>query len=166
MQALQQLKFRLVIGFLKPLSGIQSRYFGSASGSKSKGNLYHQRSRRGRSRCTGTCVQQGADHQGRAGRLPERRCCSQGGEPHHPYLAGQFRAGQCLGYGQGGIVCYSESLGTFEIFESAAVRSALSAEVELPDYHLGKEVHVWAYFSNTGETSASNSAYLGTLTMI
>ena len=169
-QALQQLKFRLVIGFLKPLSGIQSRYFGSASGSKSRVNLAV-------SYTISEAVGVVAD-------VPElvysKVLITKGELAGFQNGAAAAKAGNLItltwqdnsaqdnasATDRAGIVCYSEALGTFEIFESVAARSALSAEVTLPDYHLRKEVHVWAYFSNTGETSASNSAYLGTLTMI
>lgn len=38
-QLLQQAKFKLAVGFLQPLKTIQSQYFGSGSGVKSRVNL-------------------------------------------------------------------------------------------------------------------------------
>lgn len=168
-QMLQQLKFKLVIDFLKPLTAIQNRYFGSGSGSKSRVNLAV-------SYTISEAVQVTAD-------LPElvynKVLITRGDLAGFQDIAAAVQPGNIIrlswqdNSAQGNAsatdkasaVCYSEDLGTFELFESVAVRTGLTSDLTLPDYYSGKQVQVWAYFHNTEETSASNSSYLGALTM-
>lgn len=169
-QMLQQLKFKLVIDFLKPLTGIQSRYFGSASGSKSRVNLAV-------SYTISEAVQVTADVPELVynkvlitrGDLAGFQDITAAVEPGNTIrLSWQDNAaqGNASVTDKASAVCYSEDLGTFEIFESLAARTGLTSDLTLPDYYSGKPVQVWVYFHNREETSASNSSYLGALTMV
>ncbi|MCJ8154832.1 DUF6266 family protein [Chryseobacterium sp. SSA4.19] len=168
-QMLQQLKFKLVIGFLKPLTGIQNRYFGSGSGSKSRVNLAV-------SYTIGEAVQVTADipkliyskvliTKGDLAGFQELSATPQTGSIIRFSWRDNSAQGNASATDKANVVCYSEELGTFEIFESVAARTGLTSDVKLPDYYSGEQVHVWAYFHNAEGNSASNSAYLGALTL-
>jgi len=169
-QMLQQLKFKLVIGFLKPLTAIQNRYFGSGSGSKSRVNLAV-------SYTISEAVQVTADipelvyskvliTRGDLAGFQDITAAPQTGNIIRLSWQDNSAQGNASATDKASVVCYSEDLGTFGIFESVAARTGLTYDVTLPDYYAGKQVQVWAYFHNTEETSASNSAYLGALTLV
>jgi hypothetical protein len=169
-QMLQQLKFKLVIGFLKPLAGIQSRYFGSASGSKSRLNLAV-------SYTISEAVQVTADipkltyskvlvTKGNLAGFQNITAVPQKGNIIRLSWQDNSAQGNASATDKADVICYNEYLGRFEIFESVAARTGLTSDVTLPDYYSGEQLHVWAYFHNAEETSASNSAYLGALVLV
>ena len=169
-QLLQQDKFKLVIGFLQPLNSIQKRYFGSGSGSKSRVNMAV-------SYTINEAIQVTAN-------VPEimfpKVLITKGDLAGFQNVTATPQSGQVISLNwednslQGNAnatdkvnaVCYCEELGTFDLFESIAERSIMGANVTLPASYAGKEVHVWAYFNNTAETTSCNSPYLGIFTLI
>ncbi|WP_449387135.1 DUF6266 family protein [Chryseobacterium lineare] len=169
-QQLQQEKFKMVIAFLQPLKSIQTKYFGSGSGSKSRVNMAV-------SYTISEAVQM-------AGDVPElvynKVLITKGDLTGFQNITAQPQTGHVIrltwenNSTQGNasetdtvnVICYCEELDRFEIFESVAVRTDLTKEVTLPTAYAGKEVQVWSYLHNLKGTSASNSLHLGALTMI
>lgn len=169
-QMLQQMKFKLVVSFLRPLGSIQKKYFGLNSGSKSRINLAV-------SYTINEAVQIVAD-------VPEliynKILVTKGDLTGFQDVAATPQAGNKMGLTwedntvQGNaagtdrvtIVCYCRELGSFAVFEAAAERSALAAEVTLPTIYTGREMQVWAYLNTKEKNVACNSSYLGALTMI
>ncbi len=169
-QLLQQTKFSMVISFLQPLKNIQTKYFGSGSGSKSRVNMAV-------SYTISEALQMNGD-------VPElvynKVLITKGDLSGFQNVAAAPQTGNIItlswedNSAQGNAdtidkanaVCYCEELGTFEIFESVAERGALTADVTMPASYTGKEVQVWVFFRNAKETLACNSAYLGAMTMI
>ena len=169
-QVLQQAKFRLVIRFLRPVKTIQSRYFGSGSGSKSRVNMAV-------SYTINEAIQMVAD-------VPEliynKVLFTKGDLAGFQNVAAVPQTGNIVRFtwednsAQGNAnttdkvnaICYCEELGTFEIFESAAERSILIADVTLPAYYAGKEIQVWVFLNDAKGKLACNSSYLGVFTMI
>ena len=64
------------------------------------------------------------------------------------------------------VVCYSEVLGNFEIFESLATRADLTTTITLPAFYATLDVHLWMYLSNGAESVACNSGYVGVFTVL
>ena len=169
-QVLQQKKFKLVVQFLQPLKPIQSRYFGASSGARSKVNLA-------------------------ASYLLENAILVVADEPEFIFnkilitkgdLAGFQNVSAAAGVGRAidlnwednslqgnakatdiaNVVCYNEALQKFEIYEAVATRADLTAEVTLPPFYVGLEVHVWMYFNNTLQKSGCTSPYLGVVRIL
>ncbi|AYZ12436.1 hypothetical protein EGY05_11090 [Chryseobacterium arthrosphaerae] len=169
-QMLQQMKFRLVVSFLRPLGAIQKKYFGLNSGSKSRINLAV-------SYTINEAVQMTAD-------VPEliynKILITKGDLTGFQNIAAAPKTGNKIaltwednttqgnaaGTDQMTVICYCEELGSFALFQAAAERNALTAEVTLPAYYAAKEMQVWAYLNTMEETIACNSSYLGMLTLI
>ncbi|MDQ0593935.1 hypothetical protein QFZ37_002304 [Chryseobacterium ginsenosidimutans] len=169
-QLLQQMKFKLVIGFLQPVKNIQTKYFGSGSGSKSRVNMAV-------SYTINEAVQLVAD-------VPEliynKVLITKGDLAGFQNVTAVPQAGNMLKLtwednsaqrnasvtDKANAVCYCKELGTFEIFESVADRTALTADITLPTYYSGKDVQVWAFFNDEKEKLACNSSYLGVFTVI
>jgi len=169
-QLLQQLKFKLVMGFLQPVKNIQNRYFGSASGSKSKVNM-------AASYTIGEAVEVVADTpqlvynkvlitKGDLAGFQNPSAAAQAGQVIRLSWEDNSSQGNAKATDRANAVCYCEELGTFEIFESLTDRSSMTADITLSAYYSGKEVHLWMYFNNVEETLACNSPYLGTLTLL
>lgn len=169
-QLLQQTKFKLVIGFLQPVKNIQTKYFGSGSGSKSRVNM-----------AVSYTINEAVQMVGDVAELVYNKVLITKGDLagfQNVTAAPQAGNGISLNWednsAQGNAdatdlanaVCYCEELGSFEIFESVAERSVLTANVTLPAYYAGKEIQLWVFFHNAKETLACNSAYLGSLTLI
>lgn len=169
-QQLQQAKFKLVISFLQPLKSIQTRYFGSWSGSKSRINiavsytiseaiqmagdipeLVYNKVLITKGDLTGFQNVDATPQSGNIIRLTWENNSVQGNASENDLV---------------NVVCYCEELDRFEIFESVAARTVLTTDVTLPVLYAGKEIQVWSYFHNPKETSASNSAHLGSFTVI
>ncbi|SFH87816.1 DUF6266 family protein [Halpernia frigidisoli] len=169
-QLLQQAKFKLVVQFMQPLKFIQSRYFGQNSGAKSRVNL---------------AVSYMLDNAisvvlGVPELLYNKVLITKGDLAGFQNLTAAPVAGQKIEFNwvdnslQGNasaddivnVVCYSEDLGNFEIFQNIAVRGDLSAEMTLPLSYQAKAVSVWVYFNNTKENLACNSNYVGLLTIL
>lgn len=169
-QLLQQNKFKLVISFLQPLRNIQSRYFGSGSGSKSRVNM-------AASYTINEAVQVTADvpslvynkiliTKGDLTGFQNVTASAQTGNQISLSWEDNSSQGNASATDSISIVCYREDLGRFEIFESVALRPDLSANVTLPADCNGKAMEVYAFISNEMQTSASTSLYLGQLQII
>lgn len=168
-QLLQQMKFKLVIAFLQPLKKIQTKYFGAASGSKSKVNM-----------AASYTIHEAIEAADDEIRIVYNKVLITKGDLtgfQNPSVSPQ--AAQVLrltwedNSTQGNAhtsdkvnaVCYCEELNAFEIYEGVADRNMLSADLTLPSFYSGKEVRVWMYLSNAAETLACTSPYLGMFTV-
>ncbi len=169
-QLLQQVKFSLVTGFLQPLKTIQTKYFGSASGSKSRVNLAVSYTISEAVQVTGEVPELVYSKvlitRGDLSGFQNITAVPQAGNVIRLAWQDNSAQGNASATDKANAVCYSEASGTFEIFESVAARSGLTADITLPEGYEGQEVQLWVYFSNTEETSASNSSYLGAVTLI
>lgn len=169
-QLMQQVKFKLVIGFLQPVKNIQNKYFGSGSGSKSRVNM-----------AVSYTINEAIQMVGDVPELMYNKVLITKGDlagfqnvTAVPQIGNIVKLtwednsvqGNANAADKANAVCYCEELGTFEIFQSVAERSELTAEVTLPGYYAGKEIQVWVFFNNVKETLACNSAYLGAYTLI
>jgi hypothetical protein len=164
-QVIQQLKFKLVITFLQPLKGIQSRYFGSSSGVRSRVNLAV-------SYTINEAVEVVKDvpaliynkvlvTKGELTGFQNAVLTTQAGGVLHLEWEDNGTQGNAAPADQVSIVCYCEELKNFEIFEGIMMRSDLMADVTLPNYCIGKTIEVYAFLNNQKQTMASNSFYLG-----
>ena len=169
-QLLQQAKFKLVIQFLQPLKTIQNQYFGMGSGAKSRVNL-------AASYMLDNALLVVAN-------VPElvynKILITKGELAGFQNVVGTPAAGNTVNFTwednslQGNasatdvanVVCYNEELGNFEIYQAIATRADLAAQVILPPFYTGLDVHVWMYLNNAAEKSGCNSPYLGLLTIL
>lgn len=169
-QLLQQNKFKMVISFLQPIKNIQKRYFGSGSGSKSRVNMAV-------SYIINEAVQVVADTpemmyakvlitKGDLAGFQNGAVTPQAAQVLRLTWEDNSIQGNATNTDRANAVCYCEALGTFEIFESLADRSSITADITLPAYYSGLEVQVWVYFNNAAETLACNSPYLGAFTVL
>ncbi|MFZ4928925.1 DUF6266 family protein [Chryseobacterium sp. Mn2064] len=169
-QMVQQMKFKLVISFLRPLGSIQKKYFGLNSGSKSRINLAV-------SYTINEAVQMVADvpeliynkiliTKGDLTGFQNVNATPQAGNTISLTWEDNTTQGNAAGTDQVTVICYNKELDSFAVFEAMAERSALTKEVALPAYYAGKEMQVWAYLNRAEEDIACNSSYLGALTMI
>jgi hypothetical protein len=169
-QALQQMKFKLVIGFLQPVKNIQTKYFGSGSGSKSRVNMAV-------SYTISEAIQMIADvpelvynkvliTKGDLAGFQNVTAVPQAGNMLKLTWEDNSVQGNASPTDKANAVCHCKELGTFEIFESVAERTALTADITLPNYYSGKEIQVWAFFNDAKEKLACNSSYLGVFTVI
>lgn len=169
-QLLQQMKFKLVIGFLQPLKTIQSLYFGSASGAKSRVNM-------ATSYTINEAVQVVNDipelmfnkvliTKGDLTGFQSLSVTVQTAGKLHLVWEDNSTQGNASSSDRMNVVVYCEELNAFELFYEVADRDGLAADVTLPAYYLGKEVQVWSYFNNETETLACNSPYLGSLIVL
>lgn len=169
-QALQQMKFKLVIGFLQPVKNIQTKYFGSGSGSKSRVNMAV-------SYTISEAIQMVADvpelvynkvliTKGDLAGFQNVTAVPQAGNMLELTWEDNSVQGNASATDKANAVCYCKDLGTFEIFESVAERTVLTADITLPNYYSGKEIQVWAFFNDEKEKLACNSSYLGVFTLI
>ncbi|WP_300351721.1 DUF6266 family protein [Chryseobacterium sp.] len=168
-QLLQQNKFKLVINFLQPIKNIQSRYFGSGSGSKSRVNM-------ATSYTINEAVQVTANvpslvynkiliTKGNLAGFQNPSAVPQSGQMLSLSWEDNSIQGNAKATDIANAVCYCEELGTFEIFQSLNDRSSVTADITLAPYYSGKEIHVWMYF-NIEESLACNSPYLGMFTVL
>lgn len=169
-QLLQQNKFKMVINFLQPIKNIQSRYFGSGSGSKSRVNM-------ATSYTISEAVQVTANvpslvynkiliTKGDLAGLQNPSAVPQSVQMLSLSWEDNSIQGNAKATDRANAVCYCEELGTFEIFESLTDRSSMTADITLAPYYSGKEVHLWMYFNNVEEILACNSPYLGSFTVL
>lgn len=169
-QALQQAKFKLVIQFLQPLKVIQTKYFGQSSGVKSKVNLAASYMLENAILVVAEIPQlifnkilitkgelagfQNPDVTPAAGRVLDFTW-------EDNSLQGNAKATDVAN-----VVCYNEVLNEFQIFYAAATRADGAAQVTLPPYYGGLDVHVWIYYNNILEKNGCNSPYLGLITLL
>jgi len=161
----QQLKFKLAISFLQPIKNIQSRFFGSGSGVKSRVNLAV-------SYTISTAIQMVAGlpeliynkvliTRGELTSFQNAVLTTQPGGVLHLEWEDNSTQGDAAPKDQVSIVCYCAELNNWEIFEGIVMRSDLMADVTLPAYCLGKTMEVYAFLNNEKQTAASTSLYLG-----
>lgn len=169
-QALQQAKFKLVIQFLQPLKAIQSKYFGQNSGVKSKVNL-----------AASYMLENAILVVAEIPQLIFNKVLITKGElagfqnPEVTPAAGRVLdftwednslQGNAKATDVANVVCYSEELNEYQFFNAAATRADGAAQVTLPGYYGGLDVHVWIYFNNIIEKNGCNSPYLGLITLL
>ena len=161
----QQLKFKLAISFLQPIKNIQSRFFGSGSGVKSRVNLAV-------SYTISEAIQMVAGlpeliynkvliTRGELTSFQNAVLTTQPGGVLHLEWEDNSTQGDAAPTDQVSIVCYCEELNNWEIYEGIVMRSDLMADVTLPAYCLGKTMEVYAFLNNEKQTAASTSLYLG-----
>ena len=169
-QVLQQKKFTLVISFLQPLKAIQNQYFGASSGVKSKVNL-------AASYMLNNALVVVADE---PSLVYNKILITKGELAGFQNLEATPAVGRILAFTwednsvQGNasatdvanVVCYNEIAGTFEMYQAVATRADLAAQIILPPYLAGLDVHVWMYFNNAAQKVACNSPYLGLITLL
>lgn len=161
----QQLKFKLAISFLQPIKNIQSRFFGSGSGVKSRVNMAV-------SYTISTAIQMVAGlpeliynkvliTRGELTSFRNPVLTTQPGGVLHLEWEDNSTQGDAAPKDQVSIVCYCAELNNWEIYEGIVMRSDLMADVTLPAYCLGKTMEVYAFLNNEKQTAASTSLYLG-----
>lgn len=161
----QQLKFKLAISFLQPIKNIQSRFFGSGSGVKSRVNLAV-------SYTISEAIQMVAGlpelifnkvliTRGELTSFQNAVLTTQPGGVLHLEWEDNSTQGDAAPTDQVSIVCYCAELNNWEIYEGIVMRSDLMADVTLPAYYLGKTMEVYAFLNNEKQTAASTSLYLG-----
>ena len=161
----QQLKFKLAISFLQPIKNIQSRFFGSGSGVKSRVNLAV-------SYTISEAIQMVAGlpeliynkvliTRGELTSFRNPVLTTQPGGVLHLEWEDNSTQGDAAPKDQVSIVCYCAELNNWEIYEGIVMRSDLMADVTLPAYCLGKTMEVYAFLNNEKQTAASTSLYLG-----
>ena len=161
----QQLKFKLAISFLQPIKNIQSRFFGSGSGVKSRVNLAV-------SYTINEAIQMVAGlpelifnkvliTRGELTSFQNAVLTTQPGGVLHLEWEDNSTQGDAAPKDQVSIVCYCAELKNWEIYEGIVMRSDLMADVTLPAYCLGKTMEVYAFLNNEKQTAASTSLYLG-----
>ncbi|WP_313599273.1 DUF6266 family protein [Epilithonimonas vandammei] len=161
----QQLKFKLAISFLQPIKNIQSRFFGSGSGVKSRVNLAV-------SYTISEAIQMVAGlpeliynkvliTRGELTSFQNAVLTTQPGGVLHLEWEDNSTQGDAAPTDQVSIVCYCAELNNWEIYEGIVMRSDLMADVTLPAYCLGKTMEVYAFLNNEKHTAASTSFYLG-----
>ncbi len=169
-QLLQQAKFKLAVSFLQPLKIIQSQYFGSGSGVKSRVNI-----------ATSYTINEAMQVVAGIPELVYNKVLITKGELtgfQNAILATQTGGvldlewednssqGNASSSDQVSLVSYCKELNDFQIFEGIVMRSDLMASVTLPNFCIGKSVEVWAFLNNEKQTFASNSFYLGEHTVL
>ncbi|WP_313268884.1 DUF6266 family protein [Epilithonimonas vandammei] len=161
----QQLKFKLAISFLQPIKNIQSRFFGSGSGVKSRVNMAV-------SYTISEAIQMVAGlpelifnkvliTRGELTSFQNAVLTTQPGGVLHLEWEDNSTQGDAAPTDQVSIVCYCAELNNWEIYEGIVMRSDLIADVTLPAYCLGKTMEVYAFLNNEKQTAASTSLYLG-----
>ncbi|WP_312196230.1 DUF6266 family protein [Epilithonimonas vandammei] len=161
----QQLKFKLAISFLQPIKNIQSRFFGSGSGVKSRVNLAV-------SYTISEAIQMVAGlpeliynkvliTRGELTSFQNAVLTTQPGGVLHLEWEDNSTQGDAAPKDQVSIVCYCAELNNWEIYEGIVMRSDLMADVTLPAYCLGETMEVYAFLNNEKQTAASTSLYLG-----
>ncbi|QNK77791.1 hypothetical protein H7F37_01485 [Winogradskyella sp. PAMC22761] len=166
----QRQKFKTVIRFLSPISGILELYFGSPQGDKSRNNLatsYHLKNA-----VVSTAQGMEMDY--------AKVLISKGdlrGVDTGTIATG---AGQTLDFGwqdnsgQGKatatdalmVVVYAPDLNLFYTNLEVATRDATTATVNLPDFMAGFDVEVWLSFNKSQTNFAAISTYMGTVTVL
>ncbi|MFC4685411.1 DUF6266 family protein [Epilithonimonas pallida] len=161
----QQMKFKLAISFLQPVKSIQSLYFGSESGVKSRVNLAVSYTI-----SEAIWVVAGLPEliynkvlitRGELTSFQNAVLTTQPGGVLHLEWEDNSTQGNAAPADQVSIVCYCEELKNWEIYEGIVMRSDLMADVTLPAYCLGKTMEVYAFLNNEKQTGASTSFYLG-----
>ena len=169
-QLLQQDKFRLVAIFLQPLKGIQNKYFGATSGARSKTNL-----------ATSYTLNNAIDvvlnvpsllfnkiliTKGDLAAFQDLTATPAQDQKVKLVWLDNSLQGNAAATDVVNAVFYSELSGNFEIYTAIATRDNGNAEIALPAFYAGQDLHVWLFLSNSKENSACNSSYLGVQTIL
>lgn len=169
-QLLQQMKFSMVSRFLQPLKGIQNRFFGIKSGDRSRVNM-----------AASYTMREAVEVIDNIPELAFSKVLITKGDLtgfqnisatalRNSQLKIQWEDNSAQGSASAtdlvSVVCFSNDLNMFEIYEDLVPRSGVTTEVTLPSYLAGEEVQVWAYLHNKKQTAASNSFYLGAHTVL
>lgn len=165
-QRIQRLKFKAVSEFLNPLRSSLSTYFGNDTGVKSKYNMatsYHITN-------AIEITEQGTQI------LYPRVLVAKGTlfgfqnlTTTHSETVIKLNWEDNTVFGNAkaedtvNVVCYSEEVNTFYVFESIANRDGLTASVTLPQNFLGYNVEVYAFLYDKVSKTSSNSVYLGNI---
>ena len=166
----QRLKFKTVIGFLTPLVGILSRFFGSPQGDKSRANLatsYHLKNA-----VLETPEGMVMDYAKVLVSKGELRGIASGtvaaAAGHILNFGWQDNSGQGKATATDTlmVVVYAPDLNLFFTDTSVATRDAASASVTLPDFMASFEVEVWASFTKPDTNFAAMSTYMGSVTVL
>jgi len=169
-QILQQMKFRLVVGFLQPLKPVQSRFFGSKSGARSRVNMAVSYTIREAVQVVNDIPELVFSKvlitKGELTGFQNITAATQAGGVLHLEWEDNSTQGNASPQDAVSVVCYCKELEMFEIYEDIVMRSDLMLDVTLPNYCIGKATEVWAYLHNAKQTMAGNSPYLGELMII
>jgi hypothetical protein len=169
LQLLQRERFTTVVEFVSPIKGILSEYFGKKQGDKSTYNLatsYHLKNAL-------------IEIPGGFAMDYQKVLISKGDLRDLDTPAAATAANQVVNLswvdnsGQGNanpldqliVVFYAPDLNVFQTYEYISAREDESAQVTLPAFLAGAEVHVWATLVTETHKEAANSSYLGTLTV-
>lgn len=167
-QMLQRIKFKAVSRFLNPLRDILGRYYGNADGVKSRYNL-----------ATSYHLTDAVAVTGEVGEmLYPRVMVAMGnlvGLQNPVAVAAQtaitvtWEDNAALGNAQAAdtvtLVFYSIAEHQYFIYENIVLREALTAEVTLPENLLGTAVEGYAFVYDAKTKRASNSVYLGSISL-
>jgi len=168
-QLLQRERFTTVVSFLSPIKFLLSKYFGKKQGDKSSYNLatsYHLKN---------ALIE---TPEGFAIDYP-KVLISKGDLRDMATPTITAAANQVIDFtwidnsGQGNaaatdqlvVVFYAPSLDLFQVYEHIASRESESAQVTLPAFFSGIEVHTWATFVSQNDAYAAVSNYLGAITV-
>ncbi|SDI40575.1 hypothetical protein SAMN05421846_10759 [Chryseobacterium taeanense] len=169
-QQLQQEKFKTVIAFLQPLKSIQTKYFGSGSGSKSRVNMAVSYTISEAIQMTGDVPELMYNKvlitKGDLTGFQNVAAVPQTGNIIRLSWENNSTQGNASETDQVNVICYCEELDRFEIFESVGIRTDLTKDVTFPAVYMGKEIQVWSYLHNEKGTVACNSVHVGAVILI
>ncbi|WDT68806.1 DUF6266 family protein [Cloacibacterium sp. TD35] len=168
LQKLQRLKFKAVSEFLNPLRTTLSTYFGNDTGVKSKYNM-----------ATSYHITNAVEVTNEVAQILYSRVLVAKGtlfgfqnltSTHaDTNIALQWEDNTIFGNAKAedtvNVVCYSEEVNTFYVFENIATRDGLTATVTLPQNFIGYDVEVYAFLYDSASKTASNSVYLGNIAL-
>ena len=168
LQKIQRLKFKAVSEFLNPLRSTLSMYFGNDTGVKSKYNL-----------ATSYHITNAVEMTDEVATVQYARVLVAKGtlfgfqNPTATHsetdISLQWEDNTVFGNAKAtdtiNVVCYSQEVNTFYVFENIATRDGLTATVSLPQNFIGYDVEVYAFLYDAASKTASNSVYLGNMAL-
>lgn len=170
LQMQQRIKFKTAISFLTPLRNVQSKFFGTTQGVKSRTNL-----------ATAYTIAEVIEM---VNGLPVfnygKVQVTKGDLAGFQNLAAAAQSGGKISYGwednsiQANAAAedwvssavYCPQLGKWDLHQNLASRQESGAEHQLPAEFTGKTVHAYIWLNNVAENSACNSVYFGPLTVV
>lgn len=167
-QRIQRLKFKAVSEFLNPLRSTLSTYFGNDTGVKSKYNM-----------ATSYHITNAVEMTDEVATVQYARVLVAKGtlfgfqNPTATHsetdISLQWEDNTVFGNAKAtdtiNVVCYSQEVNTFYVFENIATRDGLTATVSLPQNFIGYDVEVYAFLYDAASKTASNSVYLGNMAL-
>lgn len=168
-QLQQQMKFKLAVSFLQPLKNLQAFYFGSNSGTKSRLNLAV-------SYTLNQAVDMVADQpiivyskvlitKGDLAGFQNLNVQNLSGGSLQCTWDDNTVQGNASATDDMSVVAYCEELNEMIIYQNIAKRQDATISISFSALYVGKEVQLWAFFSNEAQTSACNSPYMGAQTI-